>query len=373
MSLKDRIREKGLELGFEGVGFTGVGPMASYIKEVESRPPEMYGWANTDLFSTIRGAHPVAKHPWSRSMVVLISNYYRKSFPQELEGIYGRAYLVDERKVAREEVARIIAFYAFLKQAGISVIHDGEIPARMAAAKAGLITYGKNCFAFAREPAKNSSWIEIIPLLVNVELEPDDPSVELNCPPKCNDKCMKACPTGAIYADMKMNPLKCIAFNTYYGEEITPMELREPMGTWVYGCDACQEACPRNRPWMRQEKPPHEDLYSRKDAYQLQALLQMDQAFYEEKIWPRFFYISRKRIDRWQMNAARALGNLANPDCIPALESSLQESTFPNVRSMSAWALGRIGGSKAREILEKARGRESEPVIHEINLALDMR
>ncbi|OFW60110.1 MAG: hypothetical protein A2W01_11555 [Candidatus Solincola sediminis] len=372
MSVKDRIREKGLELGFEGVGFAGVEPMDSYIKEIESRPPEMYGWTNSDRFSTIRGASPQVKHPSARSLVVLISNYYRKSFPQMLEGVYGRAYLVDERKVLGEEMARIASFFVFLKQEGISPIYDGEIPARMAAARAGLITYGKNCFAYGREAAKNSSWIEIIPFIADVELEPDEPSVELNCPPKCKNKCMKACPTGAIYDDMKMNPLKCIAFNTYYGAETTPMELREPMGTWVYGCDACQEACPRNRPWMRQEKPPHEDLHSRMDEYDLQAILQMDQVFYEEKLWPRFFYISRKRIDRWHMNAARALGNLGNSDCIPALERSLRESPYENVRSMSAWALGRIGGAKAREILEKARGKESEPVIIEINQALHM-
>ena len=372
MSLKDRIREKGLELGFEGVGFAGVEPMDSYMEELESRPPEMYGWVNNDLFSILRGASPTEKYPWARSMVVLMSSYYRRGFPHELEGVYGRAYMVDERKIPGEEFARIAALVGFLQQEGISMIFDEEVPARMAAARAGLATYGKNCFVFAREAVKNSSWIEIIPFLLDAELEPDEPSVEQDCPPKCKDRCMAACPTGAIYAPMKMNPLRCIAYNTYYGEDITPLELREPMGTWVYGCDVCQEACPRNRPWMRQEKPANEELISRMGDYELQALLQMDQSHYEGAVWPRFFYISRRRIDRWQMNAARALGNIGIPDHTPALEKALLESPYPNVRAMSAWALGRIGGAKARRILEKGRGRESAPVIDEIDMALEM-
>ena len=44
MSLKEAIREKALELGFEDAGFTGVEPLNLYIQEIESRPPEMYGW-----------------------------------------------------------------------------------------------------------------------------------------------------------------------------------------------------------------------------------------------------------------------------------------------------------------------------------------
>ena len=41
MSLKSRLREKALELGFAAAGFTGVEPLELYIEEYESRPPEM--------------------------------------------------------------------------------------------------------------------------------------------------------------------------------------------------------------------------------------------------------------------------------------------------------------------------------------------
>jgi epoxyqueuosine reductase len=371
MSTKERIREKALELGFEAAGFTGVEPLDVYIQEVQSRP-EMYAWVNSDFFSTLRGASPGLKYPWARSMVVLVRNYYRKRFPTELEGLYGRCYMVDERKVHGEEHAKIIAFLKFLRSEGIEARFDGEVPARMAAARAGIVTYGKNCFVFARDSMTGSSWLESLPLMLDVELEPDQPSIELDCPPECKDRCIKACPTGALYEPLKMNPFRCIAFQTYYGEDITPLELREPMGTWIYGCDRCQEACPRNRPLMRQELPVNDDLQSRVKDFFLPNLLRMDQTHYQEKVWPQFFYMPRERIDRWQMNAARALGNQGNSDNIPELERSLSESPYDNVRGMSAWALSRIGGASARNILEKRRGAECGMVAEEIDQALSL-
>ncbi len=370
MDARRRIREKAIELGFEGASFTGVEPLDLYIGEVASRP-EMYAWANTDFFSTLRGASPAAKHPWARSLVVLTRNYYKSRFPEELLGIYGRCYMVDERKTGGEVSARFMAFLDFLREEGIEARFDDEIPARMAAAKAGMATYGKNCFVFGGDSMMGSSWLECIPLVLDVELEPDEPSVVMDCPPACKDRCIEACPTGALYEPPKMNPSRCIAFHSYYGADITPLELREPMGTWVYGCDACQEACPRNRPWMKSELPPNVELESKAADYGLGALLGMDLPHYVEKVWPRFFYMSRRSVDRWQMNAARALGNLGDPANVPALEKALTDNPHDNVRALSAWALGRTGGAAARRALESRRGTESGPVAKEVSHALD--
>jgi epoxyqueuosine reductase len=369
MEIKERLRQKALELGFAAAGFTDVEPMPVYIEEIASRP-EMYSWVNTELFSTLRGASPGARHPWARSLMVLARDYYQRRFPEELTGLYGRCYLVDERVVRGAEFAKFKAFLDFARGEGIRAHFDAEVPARMSAARAGIATYGRNCFVFCREGMKGSSWLESIPVVLDAELDPDEPSLEVDCPPNCDDRCIKACPTGALYEPLKMNPLRCIAFHTYYGNDITPRELREPMGTWVYGCDLCQEACPRNRPWMKRALSDDHDLYSRAPDYRLATLLHMDREYYEEKVWPRFFYMSRSRVDRWQMNAARALGNLGDPTYVPDLERSLEESPYPNVRGMSAWALGRIGGTRARGLLEKRLGVEEETVAEEIRSAL---
>ncbi len=65
---------------------------------------------------------------------------------------------------------------------------------------------------------------------------------------KCGecDLCLKACQTGALEGPYKFNPKKCVSYLTQTREKI-PYELREKMGINIYGCDACQLACPKNK------------------------------------------------------------------------------------------------------------------------------
>ncbi|MHC4281928.1 MAG: 4Fe-4S double cluster binding domain-containing protein [Planctomycetota bacterium] len=66
--------------------------------------------------------------------------------------------------------------------------------------------------------------------------------------PPCDDcdLCLKACPTGALYAPYKVNPKLCINPLTRKQEYIQP-QLRLKMQNWICGCDICQEVCPANR------------------------------------------------------------------------------------------------------------------------------
>jgi epoxyqueuosine reductase len=97
----------------------------------------------------------------------------------------------------------------------------------------------------------------------------------------------------------------------------------------------------------------------------------MNDDHYVNKVWPLTFYISRKRTSKWQMNAARALGNLGDRDNIPALIGALNDSPHDIVRGMSAWALGRLGSNRAKEALEARMSREEGPVKQEIQQALE--
>ena len=370
MSMKHRLREKALELGFEDIGFTGTGPLELYIKEIDSRQ-EMYNWTMRDDFNIRRGASLSQKHPWARSLLVLIRNYYTRKFPRQLTGKIGRCYQVDERKEKKDEHKRFVDFCNFLKDEGIRSYFDPETPARMSAARSGLVTYGRNCFVYAKRAMLGSSWLRSIPVLLDAEIEPDEPSIELGCPSWCKNACIAACPTGALYSPKKMNPLRCIAFNTYYRSGVTPMDLREPMGTWVYGCDRCQEVCPRNQPWMNQDLPENPSLMNRAGDFQLDALLTMTEDHYVNRVWPLAFYISRKNIAKWKMNAARALGNLGDRSYVPVLSQVLAENPDEKVRGMCAWALGRLGGSRAGSALESHLPREEGLVKEEIGFALE--
>jgi epoxyqueuosine reductase len=374
MSLKQRLIEKALDVGFEDVGFGTTEPMDLYIKEYESRA-DKYEWVliteGTDVGIDLkRGALLSQNHPWARTLMVLILNYHRRHFPPQLIGKVGRLYQVEDRQEMKDWYVKVMEFLSFLGEEGVRFFVDEDIPARMAAARAGVADYGKNCFVYANRTMLGASWLISLPILLEPEIEPNEPTIELGCPSWCKNACMAACPTGAIYAPKKMDPWRCIGFETTYGMGMTVREMREPSGTWVYGCDRCQEVCPRNQPWMNQDLPENPSLIARADDFRLETLLTMTQEHYETKVWPLLFYISTENIAKWKMAAARALGNLGDRRHVPSLIQVLSENPDETVRGMCAWALGRLGGSLAKAALESRLPRENGPAKEEIELAL---
>ena len=196
MNLKQRLCERAMELGFDDIGFTTTDPLDLYLKEIDSRG-DMYDWVMTDKFNLRESASPGKKHPWARSLLVLIRNYHNRSFPPQMIGKIGRRYLIDERVEKGVEHQRFVDFLRFLKGEGIRCFYDAATPARMSAARAGLVTYGKNCFAFARRSMLGASWLMSAPLLIDAEVPPDAPSIEVDCPSWCRNVCIAACPTRA--------------------------------------------------------------------------------------------------------------------------------------------------------------------------------
>ena len=332
----------------------------------------MYDWViGTEGVNLRSGANIAENYPWAKSVLVLILNYHSRAFPAQLTGRIGRIYLVDDRQEMKDWYINGMNFMSFLGEEGIRFQLDEAIPARMSAARAGVVTYGKNCFAYARKTMLGASWLVSIPILLDAEIEPDEPSVELGCPSWCKNACIAACPTGALYAPKKMNPRRCIAYNTYYAPGITDAELREPMGIWVYGCDRCQDVCPRNQPWLNQALPENRSLIERASDFGLDTLLTMTQDHYENKVWPLAFYIPKENIGKWKMNAARAMGNLGDRRHVPVLTETLAENPDETVRGMCAWALGRLGGNSAKAALESRRSQEDGLVREEIERALE--
>ncbi len=377
MSLTRTIKEKALELGFVAVGVTPAERFSLYAEELLERLP-MYEWGKTLSQKTSVGdldlrrfIDPANFLPSVRSLIVVTDSYFDEDFPPSLAGKVGRGYLkglfCPEETVHRR---RRKEFKNFLRALGMKVLY-GPAPARMAGAKSGVTHYGKNGFAFANGAAGQSSWVVNEPYLVDRDLEPDSPTLKVDCPEKCQ-KCLEACPTGALYAPLKMDPRKCIAFLSYFKGDEIPWELRAKMGTWVYGCDLCQEACPRNKAWLEKTKTMNSALMERAGRLQLTALLSMSQEQYAQEVWPLLYYIRKENRRLWQRNAAVALGNQGNPDMVPYLITAFQDSE-PIVRGHAAWALGRLGGNKARLALEKGKIYESDPHVRkEIEKALGL-
>jgi epoxyqueuosine reductase len=363
MLTKQDIIEEAKRLKFADIGFTSAEPFVSQKEYLLTRQEE-YGWAEVIGLGLLAGTDPKNILPSAKSIIVLLESYFEESFPLQMERHFGRCYLDDDRVTKDRLALKIKAFRKFLQANGIDSKVPFNLPHRLSAARAGLGTFGKNCLFYARRVARESSFVFPIAIVVDHEFTADESSVAIGCPDWCRNACVAACPTRALKGDGKIDPRRCISFLTYYGAGLTPLELREPMGLYVYGCDRCQNVCPRNINRITEEKPPNPRVAAKSSDFDLSRLLHMDKPYFLQKIWPHMFYMSTDDLWRWKMNAARAMGNSLKPAYVADLIRAFKDDSDERVRSMIAWALGRIGNSEAMAALEEF-SKDSKGIVKE--------
>jgi len=120
------------------------------------------------------------------------------------------------------------------------LIDSPALDERALAVKAGLGYIGKNGLVISK---KYGSRFNIGLLLTDIPLYMPRDNIKQSCPPSCN-KCIEACPSGAL--TKKFNVENCISYLTQKNE-ITPAEEAK-IGRHLYGCDICQDVCPKNKP-----------------------------------------------------------------------------------------------------------------------------
>ncbi len=297
--LAARIKALAAEVGYAACGITTAEHFEDFSRAIEQRIARFPEAA--DLYAPMRGrADPRNAAPWASSIIVCLRRYGKYELPEGLTGHIGRNYLADQRIQECPDYAMPEKMKEGLLGLGLRV-RKGGVPDRAAAARAGVARVGRNCFAYS----EHGSWINIATWLVDAGLPPDEPTLEPPCPEDCR-ACIEACPTAALIEPFLMRMDRCVAYLTYSAPEPIPAELRERMGTWIYGCDACQEACPLNTgKWEANEKAPWlEELAPHLTP---QALAEMDEETYRNIVHPRFSYISADNLQRWHANAARAL------------------------------------------------------------------
>jgi epoxyqueuosine reductase len=310
--------------------------------------------------------------PKAKTIIVLMEVYFRKSYPRSIEGNFGRCYLDDDRVTKDGLSTRIKAFRTYLRDNGIDSKVPFNLPHRVAAARAGMGTFGKNCLFYSNKVARGGSWTLPIAVVIDRAFEPGVPTMEIGCPDWCKNTCIVACPTGALKGSSRIDPRQCISYLSYFGEGITPLELREPMGMFVYGCDRCQNVCPRNQPWLAQELPINKKVASKEKNFELSRLLHMNKEYFETNIWPHMFYMPSQDIWRWKMNAARVMGNSRDKKYIADLARAFEDNSDERVRGMAAWAIGNIGGPEALRALMGFNDETGDLVKKEIRQAKEV-
>lgn len=332
--LSTAIKQKARELGYVSCGITDVSPFAEFLDALEQRIqayPE-----SAHLYQDLRRhGYPKKQAEWAQSVIVCISRYGRYRLPQGLPQHFGKCYLVDGRLPYTKEYRASESFQAFLQELGLSVIAP-NLAFRWAAARAGLGQFGKNNFIYTND----GSWIFIKAWVVNEALEYDAPQATSLCPDKCT-RCIDACPTHALERPFMMDYGRCIAHLTFRLTTLPPEALRKSMGTWIYGCDVCQNVCPLNHgKWEPAEEFPQLDEVARELT--LDRLFRMKQPVYEQMIQPRFWYIAKEHLWIWKSNVLRAMANSGEVGYHHLIKEA---SSDPNekVQQMARWAEQIIG------------------------------
>lgn len=369
MITRQDIIDKAKEFGFEDAGFAGVEPFTSQTEFLKN-PDAEYDWTERVGLELEKCIDPAEVMPEGKSIVVLLYSYLQNAVPVSLSGNFGRCYLNDDRITKDGLALKTRGFRNYLKENGINSKLSKSMPDKLAAARAGVGTFGKNCLLYASKGALKSSFVFPIVVIIDREFEPDEPSIKTDCPSWCRNACIAACPTRALLGNGRINSRRCISYLTYHGEELTPLELREPMGMYIYGCDRCQNVCPRNMPKLSLSMPDDAGLDDMSDMFAPEKLLAMDKEYFQKYIWPKMFYMSYKNLWKWKMNAARAMGNSLETKYINPLIQAMDEANDERVRAMAAWALGKLGGEDSLSALTLYVHDKSDTVKNEVEMAL---
>ncbi len=192
------------------------------------------------------------------------------------------------------------------------------------------------------------SYIVLGELLVDADLSQTAPDAPPK--PRCGScrSCLDACPTQAFVDAYVLDARRCISYLTIEHHGSIPRELRASIGTWVFGCDVCQEVCPFN---AGAGEPAEPMLQPRSVEHALPDLIALaGRGANQMRQLVRRTALRRVPHAVLLRNVAVALGNTRSLDAVPALVSLLAHRE-PLVRSHAVWALGQIDHDAARAAL----------------------
>ncbi|HHX49903.1 MAG TPA: tRNA epoxyqueuosine(34) reductase QueG, partial [Clostridia bacterium] len=236
----------------------------------------------------------------------------------------------------------------------------GPLPERELARRAGLGWMGKNTSLINEV---YGSWIFLGGMVINRKLETDSP-LEADCG-EC-DRCLKACPARALERPYLVNPHRCLSYLTQKKGFLSPDE-RVLLGNRLYGCDTCQEVCPKNanvkRTCLPDFSPGGEEKLSLEELLLLTGKDFKNRFGHSAGAW--------RGKTNLQRNAIIALGNSGDPSGVFSLIPLLDQGS-PVLRGHAAWALGRLGGLRAEKALNSAIEKEKEEKVRrEIRSAIN--
>jgi epoxyqueuosine reductase len=335
--LKTRLVEFARELEFDSCRVTACSPPA----HADEFDDWLSAGAHGEMEYMARGDEkrrdPQKILSGAKSVVVLALNYFqaeevRRSQTAATGRIARYAWGDDYHNVIATKLDKIDIFLREFGGQQKCYVDTGPILERDHAAQAGIGWHGKSTMLIDE---KLGTWFFLAEILTTLELPPDEPARD-----RCGtcERCMTACPTGAITAPHKLDARRCISYLTIELKSSIPLELRPLIGDRIFGCDDCLDACP----WNRFAQVSHESAFAARrstTAFSLRDYLALNETEFRDL----FRNSPIKRIKRrgFLRNVCVALGNVGTSQDLPALREARLDSE-PLIAEHAAWAVEQI-------------------------------
>lgn len=384
---QERLRTRLRELGFDDVRFAGVDASRSdRCDTLRTLPGWICAGMHADMHwmerSLEKRLDPARVLPGVRSIIVLGVSYWSAKPPigERTPARWARYALYDDYhdtiKPALVAAGRTLEGMFGVADADYRYYVDtGPVIDRGWAARAGVGFVGKNAMLISRD---HGNWLFIAAILTRIDFAPDEPvrspraerrgegappiAKPPSLPPmgllcgKCV-RCLEACPTRAFVEPGVVDARRCISYQTIENKGVVPRELREGIGTRIYGCDICLEVCPWNRFACEGRRML---LASRNEITELSLpeLLAMTPERFAAAF--RRTPIKRVKLGGLLRNACIVAGNSGDRTLLPVLTALAAGHALPLVRAHAVWAVFRLGGGTA---LAAARETEQDAVV----------
>jgi epoxyqueuosine reductase len=340
---RDAIRERALGLGFDAVGFAEAslgGQAQADLAEYLARGYHGdMGWlaARAERRTAPRGLWPEA-----RSVVVVAANYAPQENPLDAYPrmrrngrgtISAYARNRDYHEVMKKRLRALARWMHEDRGAGVKLFVDtAPVMEKPLAQQAGLGWQGKHTNLVSRD---FGSWLFLGEVYTDLALAPDAPADD-----RCGScrKCQDVCPTGAFPEPYKLDARRCISYLTIELKGSIPEELRPAIGDRIYGCDDCLAACPWNR-FARSGRLMASHARPDLRTPDLLNLLALDDFQFKQRFASTPILRTKRR--GLLRNVCVALGNVAGPEALPALQAATRDRE-PLIAEHAQWAIARI-------------------------------
>lgn len=299
-------------------------------------------------------SRPTEMYPGVGSILSLGVSYYQGPVPPKPAKHYGRVARYAWGKDYHDIIlARLESLQSYINdQTGSSkkatlAVDTKPLLEKPLAASAGLGFIGKNTILISSRPTVSSpgrfhigSWVFLAEILLEGSFEQmDSENKYIQGCGGCR-RCLDVCPTDAFEEAYKLNSSKCISYLTIENKGWIPIEIREKIGDWIFGCDLCQDVCPFNTLPFETRWPELKSDQGVGAWIDLKKIFNLkDQSqFKTEFSGTPLLRSKRKGLVR---NGLVVAGNSGDQSLIPFVENLIDDAE-PLVRAHALWAYSKL-------------------------------